>query len=265
MQWSVVIKRAVEPDGTLLFAQRLTKEFLENARRTMGSRLYNNQYLNLVVGDEEKPFKNEWLRYYHTLPQTKYTFAFIDPAIGQKDHHDFTAIVVVDVNPNGDWFVRLASRYRLTPTQIVDKIFEIQAQFNCQGIGIEVVAYQEALLYILDERMRKKGVVLPVKGITRSKVSKETRILGLVPWFEWGRVLLQQGMTDLEDEYTSFPRASHDDILDALASIEEIAFVPTLEVAKLEKPHSPHDPNYEKWKIQNMIERAKYGEGSETG
>lgn len=263
MKWSVVYKKAIEPDGTLLFPERLTKEFLDNARRTMGSYLFANQYQNEVIPEDEKSFKPEWLRYYKALPKTKHSFAFIDPAIGQKLHSDYTGIVVVDVDHTGTWYLRAANRYRLTPTQIVDKIFEIQKTFQCLAIGVEVVAYQEALLYILDERMREKGVILPVTGVTRSRVSKESRILGLVPRFEWGRLLIAQGMTDFEDEYGSFPRASHDDLLDALASIEEIASVPTLDVEKLSKPHSPHDPNYERYYIQQLAEGRQNGQNRE--
>jgi len=36
-KWSVVYERAIREDGSLLFPERLTQEFLDNARRTMGS------------------------------------------------------------------------------------------------------------------------------------------------------------------------------------------------------------------------------------
>ena len=131
-------------------------------------------------------------------------------------------------------------------------MFELQSQFNLSGLGVEIVAYQEALMYMLDEEMKKRGVILPVKGIRRNQISKQTRILGLVPRFEWGRLLVAQGMTDFEDEYGSFPRGSHDDILDAVASLELLAFVPQHEKEKkIERPHSPSHPDYEKWAIQN--------------
>lgn len=120
------------------------------------------------------------------------------------------------------------------------------------AIGIESVAYQEALLYFVDQECRKRKVVLPVKGIPRSSQSKETRILGLVPRFEWGRITLARGLTDFEDEYNLFPRGTHDDILDALASLEELVFYPEKKEKKLEKPNSPADPNYERWYRQQL-------------
>ena len=226
----------------------------------MGSYLFANQYQNEVIPDEEKTFRPEWLRIYKTIPQDTFRFGFIDPAIGQEKHHDFTGIVVIDVDSDGVWYLRVATHYKLNPTQIVDKMFNLCEEWGLKALGVEVQAYQEALLYILAEKMRRENKTIPVTGIKRSQVSKETRILGLVPRFEWGRLLVSQGMVDFEDEYNSFPRGSHDDILDSLASLEEIVFYPTKVEKKLEKPHSPHDVNYEKWVIQDMIERQKNGD-----
>lgn len=255
--WSFVYKKAIEPDGKLLFPQKLSQEFLDRARRTMGSYLFANQYMNEVIPAEDRRFKPEWNKYWAQLPSPAYRFAFIDPAIGQKDHNDYTAIVVIEADSDGVWFVRVANRYRITPTQIVEKIFEIHKEFKLQAIGIEVVAYQEALLYMLDAEMKRRQQVIPVKGITRKAISKETRILGLVPRFEWSKIFLCGGLRDLEDELSMFPRSAHDDLLDALCSMDEIVFYPQKLQPKLEKPNSPADPNYERWYIQHLAEKAK--------
>lgn len=258
--WSVVYEKAERDDGSLLFPERLTKEFLQQTRRTMGSYLYANQYQNEVIPEDEKVFKPNWLRYYKSLPEHTYSFGFIDPAIGQNKHNDYTAISVVDVDSDGGWHLRLANRYRITPTQIVDKMFEVCAAFGLKALGVEIVAYQEALVYMLAEEMKRRKKVIPVKGVGRTAVSKQARILGLVPRFEWGRIAVPQGLTDFEDEYGTFPRGSHDDILDALASIEEFVHYPTKQEKKLEQPRSPHDPNFERWAIQQAQKRSR-GEG----
>jgi predicted phage terminase large subunit-like protein len=258
--WSVVYEKAIREDGSLLFPQRLTREFLDNARRSMGSYLFANQYQNEIIPDDEKSFKAHWLKYYREIPKNVHTFAFIDPAIGQKKHHDFTGICVVDVDSDGNWYLRVAKRERITPTQIVERMFQIQHQFKTKGIGLEIVAYQEALLYLVDQEMKKRQAILPIKPVRRNAVSKETRILGLVPRFEWGRIFISQGLTDFEDEYGSFPRGSFDDLMDSLASLEEVVFYPEKEKKVLEMPHSPHHPDYEKWAISNIIKKAN-GEG----
>ena len=265
MEWSVVYEKAIRDDGTLYFPERPTQEFLHQARRTMGSYLFSNQYQNVIVPDEEKKFRREWLRYSTEIPTKRYSFGFIDPAIGQSKHSDFTGIAIISVGLDGTWYLRHAHRYRLTPTQIVAKAFDICREFDLSALGIEQVAYQEALLYFLSEEMQKRDHFIPVKGITRTRISKESRILGLVPRFEWGKIYVAPGMYDFEEEYDSFPRGSHDDILDSLASLEELVFYPEIEQeTKLEQPHSAHDADYERWVRQQCVERAN-SQNSEGG
>lgn len=250
--WEVVYKSAYNKDGSLLFPERLSEDFLQKARKSMGSFLFANQYLNQVIPDDAKSFKKEWLRYYNQDPVGAYSFAFIDPAIGQKDHHDYTGIAVVDVTEDKNWYLKYAHHERLTPTQIVEKMFQLCKQFNLKGLGIESQAYQEALLYILDERMRQRNVILPVKDIKRQNISKATRILGLVPRFEWGRLYVRPGMTAFEDEFHSFPRGSHDDVLDAIASLEEIVYYPEKEKEDGKKPNPADTQRYEQWYIREL-------------
>ncbi len=256
--WGIIYEKAIRDDGSLYFPERLSREFLDEQRRTQGTYIYSNQYQNEVVPEGEQRFKPHWLRYYTTLPKNVYHFGFIDPAIGQKKKDDYTAVVVVAVDEDKNWYLRLANRYRATPTQIIQKMFEIHAEFKLQALGIESQAFQEAMLYFSDEEMRRRDVVIPLTGVKRSSDDhKVPRILSLVPRFEFGRVFIAQGLTDFEDEYKLFPRTK-DDLLDALQSIEELVFYPDKEKERpIERPASASDPAYEKWYIQNAINRSR--------
>ena len=63
-EWDILYKGCHNSDGSLFFKERLTEEFLLNAKRHMGSRFFANQYDNVVIDDQDKPFKREWLKYY---------------------------------------------------------------------------------------------------------------------------------------------------------------------------------------------------------
>lgn len=252
-KWDVIYEKAIKDDGSLFFPEKLSQEFLDNARRTMGSYLFANQYLNEIIPDDMQTFKREWFRYYERLPKDIRTFAYIDPALSEADTADFTGVVVVHVDPQKKWYVAFAKRLRITPTRLVEYIFEINKEFKPDVIGVEEVAYQKALLYFLDEEMRRRGVILPVKGIKPPTTkTKQTRILSLVPRFEWERIYLAMGLHDLEMELLQFPRGVHDDLIDALASIEMIYYPPEQSADDIKKPHNPADSSYEKWFIQNI-------------
>lgn len=257
-KWQIVYEQAVRPDGSLFFPEKLSQEFLDGARHIMGSYLFANQYLNEIIPSELQTFKKEWFRYFEGLPRNKTTFCYIDPALSEADTSDFTGVVVVHVDEEKRWYVEFAKRLRVTPTQLVDYIFQVNTMFKPNVIGVEEVAYQKALLYFLDEEMRRRNTLLPVKGIKPPTTkTKQTRILSLVPRFEWQRVLLAPGLHDLEMELLQFPRGSHDDLIDALASIEMIYFNPDKEKDEIAKPASAHDPKYEKWFINNLLKRGR--------
>jgi len=251
--WAVCYESAIKDDGSLFFPSRLSKEFLDKIRKTQGSYIFSNQYQNEVIPTEHCVFKPEWKVYWDELPKNKNTFAFIDPAISQEEHADYTALTVVDVDSNGDWFVRIARRFRMNPTEIVEMVFKIADQFKPMCIGIEDFAYQKALLYMVHEKSKMLKRVVPVKGINSgNQISKLTRILGLVPRFEWGKIKLARGLVDLEDELDKYPRSAHDDILDSLSNIELIAYAPQKEIDKNEQPNGTDAGKYEEWYRRNI-------------
>lgn len=250
--WEVVYKKAYNEDGSLFFPEKLSDIFLEQAKRTMGSYLFANQYLNEVIPSELQTFKKEWLTYYKVVPKNVNTFIFVDPALSEADTSDYTGIVAVSVDHEKRWFVQYARRHRVTPTELINLVFRLNNEFNPKIIGIEEVAYQKALLYFLDEEMRRRNTLLPIKGVRPpTDKTKQMRILSLVPRFEWNHIFLNQGLHDLELELMKFPRGSHDDLIDALAGIEYIYFPPEKETNEIKKPHSMSSADYEKWYIQN--------------
>lgn len=251
--WVVVYKGAVDRTGNLFFPERLSHEKLEELRRTLGSYIYANQYQNKILPDEKAPFKKGWIKYFDVLPKNGQSFVFIDPALSEQHEADYTALVSVYATTDKQLYVTHAKRYRINPTKIVDLIFNAHESIRPRHIGVEDVAFQRALLYMLDTEMKRRGVVLPVSGIKPSnQKTKEMRIMALVPYFEWGRIYLRRGLLDLEDELAQFPRARHDDLLDALASAVESVAYPTERPKTVEELH-PHDPNYEKEYLRKLI------------
>ena len=254
--WAIVYDKAIRDDGSLFFPQRLSREFLDEQRKVLGSYIFYNQYLNEIIPEGEQEFKKEWLRYYTSTPKLTNCFAFIDPAISLSDKADFTALTIIRVDENNDWYLEVAKQAKLTATQTVNLCFKVCELYPVNILGIEDVAYQKALLHFLDAEMRKRNKILPIKGIRRGPdKTKEMRIRGLIPRFEWGRIYVKQGMNAFEDQYIKFPKAQHDDILDSLSSIEELAYPPQ---AIKEEPRVPHptSPEYEKQYIENLVKRA---------
>jgi hypothetical protein len=233
----------------LFFPERLTHEFLDEAKRHMGTQFFANQYLNKVMDDESKPFKKGWMKYYDELPRNVYRFVFIDPAISQADSADFTAVVVVAVDALNNWYVEYANRHKITPTDIINLMFNITERFDPMQMGIEDVAFQKVLLYMAHEEMQRRNIIIPLTGVKPpTNKTKQIKILGLIPRFEWGRIYLNKGLYDFEQEYLDYSgeRSRHDDLLDALSSIEAVITYPTTLKEEI-KDVPPNHPDYEKY------------------
>ncbi len=256
-KWALVYKSAINPDGSVLFPEKLSADFLETQKQKLGSYSFANQYLGVIVPEELQCFRKEWFVYHNEIPKRVYNYAMIDPAIGQKKSSDYTGIVIVSADTQGNWYIQVANRERLTPSQIVNKCFEIQKEFSCMAIGIESVGYQQALLYMLAEEMRRRKIIIPIKECKPpTDRTKEARIRGLIPRFEWRRVSMKRGLYDLESEMLTFPRAAHDDIVDALAYMDEFIIYPEETKEDDSIPPHPNDPKYEQYYIRQRYKAA---------
>lgn len=247
--WDVFYTGCYNDDGSLYFPERLDEAFLESAKRHMGSQFFANQYLNKVIDDNSKPFKKQWLRYYEEIPEKVNRFIFIDPAISQSDAADFTAVAVVAVDIKGTWYLEHSSKHKITPTRIMDLLFQLNERFEPMKIGIEDVAFQKVLVYMAYEEMQRRNSFMPVEPIKPpNDKTKQMKILGLIPRFEWGRIYINRGLYDFEQEFLDYAgeRSKHDDLMDALASIDALVTYPTNNTEEI-KDVPPNHPDYERY------------------
>lgn len=257
--WSLVYKKAVNKDGSLLFPERLTQEFLDSKRKVLGSYIYANQYQNEIIPADQQTFKPQWKRYHQFVPENVIRFGFIDPAISEDENACYSGQAVVAADVEMNWYVEYAGRERLNPSQLIQRAFDLCDRFQLKLLGIEDVAFQRVLVHFANEEMKRRGKRYPIVGIPRgNEKTKEQRILSLVPRFEWGSIFLAQGLNDLEEEMDDFPRGAYRDTLDSLASIEDIVHYPQKPRSRNAAPNQ-NDPNYEHWYIQQLLKKRAAG------
>lgn len=261
-KWACSYDRAVREDGTYKAPKILSPDFLSRMRRIQGSYIYAHQYLNEIIPSDDQDLKKEWLIYYKELPTKLTTAVVIDPAISLDQDACYTSLVALSCDSNNHRYLRVAKRMRITATETVEAIFRANEVLKPQIIGVEVVAYQMALMHFLIAEMKKRKVVLPLHPIKRGPdKSKMTRIRSLVPWFEFQSTSIRPGLHDFEEEYLKFPRGTYVDILDALADAQEIVYPPDKEKLS-DKAPPPNHPAYESWYRAQRHKRAT-AEGNE--
>jgi len=149
-------------------------------------------------------------------------FITIDRAYSTDKTADATGILVVSVDKENNWYIRMAERFKGTEKELIDKIFGLYAYFIPKRVGVEQKAFKYTIKPALDDEMRKRNIFFTVEELKDLGRNKNVRIEGLVPRFETGSIYLDKNHTDLIDELIKFPKGIHDDLIDALAYQLEI-------------------------------------------
>ena len=182
------------------------------------------------ISPASQKFKREYFRYYEKAPSPNELniYTAVDLAISQKVNADYSAIVTVGVNKAGHWFVLDVEYGRYDPSTTMDAIFSAVKKWRPLCVGIEAVAYQSALQHFLEKEMPKRGVFFRLQPLKAEK-KKELRIDAIQPRFAVGTVWFKaraSWLDKIESELLAYPNGAHDDVIDALAYMEQMASEP---------------------------------------
>lgn len=222
-------------EGKLLFPKRLSWATLKELKNQQGNAHFSAQYQLNPVPEEDQTFKPPFRRYEETdLKGVELKkFVTIDPAISEEKYADFSAMTCIGVDKNNIWYILDLYREQVKPKSLIDQIFYWNDKWKPISIGLETTAYQRVLQYQLNDEMKARNQFLPIKELGHTDRSKDERIRGLQPRYEIGTIFHPQNQSIpeveyLEDELQRFPKSTHDDLIDALASQLELAFPPKM-------------------------------------
>lgn len=219
-------RRAAIENGKVIFPKKFSDEKLADLRSKLGTYEFASNYLEECVSAESQHFKPP-IRYWTDLGMTPAHTITVDLAISEEQDADYTVVMDTARIGSGQLCVVEYARGRFTPKETLDKIFEFVLKFKAKRVGIESVAYQKALCYLLEDERKKRGMNFETIPISQTR-DKFMRVMALQPLWESGNLLLRQGMNELEEEMLRFPVSEHDDLCDALAMSLQMPFASAL-------------------------------------
>lgn len=230
-RFNILIKRAIQQDGSLLFPEVLNQEFLDRTKKTQGTSMFYKQYMNEPVDNENATFKRSYI--IHKDPseiegRPINWYLSIDPSY-EGEYSDYAALVVSGMDYMRNIYVRHIIRQKMTYGDIIRGIFDLCARYKIKNVLLETVATQKSIAYELANEQKRRGLWLPVTEIKYRSHTKEERIKGLAPLYEFGHIYHLKDcpqLDELEYELLRFPTGKHDDIIDALANVLEFATPP---------------------------------------
>lgn len=210
---------------------------IEAAKSSMSSFAFRQEFMASFEAASRDIFKEDWIvideeepdegRFFITVDLAG--FINVDRESGNKNKKlDETAIAVVKVHEGGWWVADiLHGRWDIKETtkQIMDAVI----QYQPVAVGIEKGSLKNAALPYLTDLMRRHNHYFRIDDVTHGNQKKTDRIVwALQGRFEHKKVTLNYGSWNNEfiDQLVNFPNSMlHDDLIDALAYIDQIQVV----------------------------------------
>lgn len=229
-----------------------SNEYIENKRRAMGPYIFGAQMLCDPTADNKQGFKEEWLKFHEGISDSggMNKYLVVDPANEKKKHSDFTAMWVVGLNADRNYYVLDMVRDRLNLSERWEIMLSLHRRWKPNLVGYEKYG-KDADIQHFEDKMKQVNYRFHIQALGGS-MKKEDRIRRLIPVFEQGRMFLpevlwrdnyegkKQDLVNIfvEQEFKGFPVSQHDDMLDALARIRD----PDLPTSWPDGSHEEEEP-----------------------
>ncbi len=215
----LVIKFPNNPDGKSTVGMVLDdtridkKEVLREYKIDKDS--FMSEYQNTPLSQDSLVFQNH--QTFINMPKCDIYYMGLDPALG-KAKGDYFGIALLGYKTETKQFYATVKGYRLSPVHLISRIITTYNKYNAIApttIAIEIVQFQEFFKDILKERANEIEIKLAVKEL-KNTAPKELRINSIAPLINDGTIKVHAKDQLLREELDTYPKAAHDDLLDAL-------------------------------------------------
>lgn len=210
---------------------------IDAAKKSMSSYAFRQEFMASFEAMGSEVFKEEWISYGDTPTDGEY-FIAIDLAgfeeLGKPKSKnaklDQSSIAVVKVTDAGRWHVKEIIYGRWTFDETITRVFNAVREYKPLASGMEKGILRQAVLSPLTDLMRRQGFFFNLQELTHGNRRKTDRIIAsLQGRFENGFVTLEKGEWNMQflDQLFQFPNPLvHDDLIDSLAYIDQLALIP---------------------------------------
>lgn len=263
VEWRSVRYRAHSEDySQILWADRYTADFFRDKKEDYTKQgipeVYAQEFLNYPIDESTAYFKRpdfiEIPKF--TLDAIKHKekkltyYAAVDFAISTRERSDYTVIAIGGIDSDGIMNIVDIRRGRWDSLEIVDEMFAVQKKYEPQYFVTEKGAIEKALGPILRREQLARQEFMSLFPMTPTK-DKQTRARSFQARFKAGGVKFDKGAPwypDLEEEMVRFPKARHDDQVDALSWLGLIVD----QVQDADTPEEEDEYEYQKARRQHQ-------------
>lgn len=228
-------------EGEALWPDQFNLENLKQTKKDVGLYEWSALYQQNPISSETQEFSKSFFKSVAKRQVDELItscFITIDPAVKEKDTADYTGTVINWVDTDSNWHIK-AERSRMNSAKLIEHIFDLWKTYKPDGIGIEETTFMSAIYPFLELEMKRRNVFPIIYPLKHGGREKNLRIRGLIPRYEAGTIFHIDGeCKPLEEEELRFPKGKHDDVVDALAYMDQIVVPPMVPPGYIEQARS---------------------------
>ena len=197
---------------------------------------------NVPVGKEKfQYFDRKHLRqengYWYFRDEKLNVYAAVDFAFSLSKRADYTAIVVVGIDADNNIYVLDIDRFRTDRiTEYFEHILQLSSKWSFRKLRAETTVAQMAIVKQLKELIKQHGLSISIDEYrpNKNQGNKQERISSILePRYDnMGIWHYRGGNTQVLEEELSSRNPPHDDVIDALASVVDMAVKPSRTVRR---------------------------------
>lgn len=240
-------------EGEYLQPSRLGKEEVEQLQADMSPMDFMAQYQQVPIVNEGNEIKAQKWNILPVVPPDNdiakmNLYIMVDPANSKKKNSDYTAMVVVGLGCDKNYYILDIVRERYNPSERIEALFDLYTKWASITKSTVRVGYEKnslaADIHFIKKYQNDINYRFPITELS-STMPKVDRIRRLVNPTEMGQIYIPARILGKENaninlteelikEAKMFPMGTHDDMIDALSRIFDPQI--TLVFPKLKKP-----------------------------
>lgn len=194
-----------------VWEEKWSLEWLQSQRHL---RDFAKNYMNRPVNLDGTFWMNEDI-VIESLEDYGNTIISVDPAVTKNKVSDYTGIAVlsrgIDNLGNSIIYVRDAQQVKLSPSDLSEKVKDLAETYDAGLLYVETNQGGDLWKDVFKD--------IPIKYRSKhQKLSKQIRAGKALNYYQQGKVRHNAHFPALEEQMWSFPKVSHDDVLDAVVS-----------------------------------------------
>jgi phage terminase large subunit-like protein len=254
-------REGIQEESYELWPELWPHDRLQQQKREIGSMFFSTEFMNDPLADETAPIKQHMIREWteqNELPPTMNSVIILDPAYADHQGADEKVAVRIGFDSRNRRYLLDLIHTRESQNSYIHQIINLwqQNKSNVTAVGIPKGAEGAFWNSFKNECDLLGASAIPIAELKNSftnsaGVSRRNKtarvIMALQPIFEQGRYLIGRHHGAAKDQLLSIGSSKHDDIVDAMASAEQLIdpSIEELDVRETDRYGIPIDKDYD--------------------